>query len=155
MAGDSGEYAPVKKSNTGLILGVVGVLAVGGAIFGIRAAMSGSKTEAPVVPTTTATHEEARIPPPPPETANTDTKPAPTQEAPTPAVAQTSKPLETSKPAETVNPFAEAHAAAPPAHTTAPPAATHPAAPPPHHATAGAGTGSRPHGSGIVRDNPF
>jgi len=153
MAGDSGEYAPVKKSNTGVILAVVGVLAIGGAIFGIRAAMSNTKTEAPVVPTTTATHEEAHIPPPPPETANTasnDTKPAPTQEAPAPAVAQTSKPVETSKPAETLNPFAEAHAA-PPAHT----AATHPAPPPPHHAAAGGGAGSKPHGSGIVRDNPF
>lgn len=143
--GASADFVPVKKSNTGLILAAVGVIAVVGGIFGIRAAMSKSSTASSVAPTTTSEptqQETTHIPPPPPDTAT---------------VAATPQPQQTAAPVET-------HVAPPPpAETHEEPVVTHTA--PQHvahvasapHATGG-GHAATHHAGGhaaIVRDNPF
>jgi hypothetical protein len=145
-AAGSGEFVPVKKSNTGLILAVIGVVAIVGGIVGLRAMMSGSKASTATTATTSEpTHEAttAAIPPPPPETAATQ----PQQATPEP----TAKATETAAPVET----------APPTH----PAVTHHTAPAPTAAVTHAATHPTTHHAGhtthhgghatIVRDNPF
>jgi hypothetical protein len=144
----SSDYAPVKKSNTGLILGVVGVLCLGGAIFGIKSLMSGNSTKASTAQTATTsspTHEEAHIPPPPdPGTAGTS---APTQ------VAHTAQPVQTA-PTQTaekvVDPPPTTHTAPTTVHNAG--GAAHPTGGGTH--PAGGGGGTKPAGH-IVRDNPF
>ncbi len=149
-AAGSGEFVPVKKSNTGIIVGAVGVVVVIGAIFGIRAAMSGDKpqTTTSSTSTTTATHEEAHIPPPP-DTATIAAQ-APTQTAQT---AQATQPQATQAATQTApqpthqttatNVTAPVHtAAAGGGHTTT------------THTTGGGGTKPAGHAN-IVRDNPF
>lgn len=136
---DSGEYAPVKKSNTGLIIGVVAVVALGGAIFGIRAAMSGDKATATTTPTTTApTHEETHIPPPPDTVVAQQAVQAPTQ-----ATSTVTKPIVDTTAAPT---HAVVTNVAAPVHTAAT-GATHTG----NHTAGGAPT----HHTSIVRDNPF
>ena len=139
----SGEFAPVKKSNMGLIAGAIGVVVVLGLIFGVRAAMSGDKTDKTQSSTTaTATHEEVHIPPPPPPDTTVATQA--TQTAQTQQVVQQPPPTQTAAPVATHQTTAALVA---PVHTTAP-AATHPAT---VH-TGAAHTGGH---STIVRDNPF
>jgi hypothetical protein len=135
---DSGAYSPVKKSNTGLIIGVVAVLALGGAILGVRAVMSGDKPTATTTPTTTTpTREETHIPPPP-DTVAGQQPVAPTQTAP-----MATKPVVDTTPAPT---HAVVTNVAAPVHTAAT-APTH---------TGNHTTGSAPtHHTSIVRDNPF
>ncbi len=141
---DSGEYAPVKKSNTGLIIGVVAVLGLGGAIFGIRALMSDSKTATTAPTATTATHEETHIPPPPDTVATQPPVQQAATQAPTQtAAAPTTKPVETTAPAPT---HAVVTNVVAPVHTAAS-GGTHAGG----HAAGGAPT----HHPTIVRDNPF
>ncbi len=146
---DSGEFAPAKKSNTGLIIGAVAVLVIGGGIFGVRAVMSSDKTS--TQPTSTATtsptHEETHIPPPPDtataqqaQVAATQTAAQPTTKAVDPAPVHTNAVANTN-----TNPT-------PPVHTTTPAGGGGHTTAPGHTATASGGHGGH---TTIVRDNPF
>lgn len=154
--GASADYAPVKKSNMGLVLAVVGVVVVVGGIFAIRSAMSSDKASTAATATTSSpTHEEKVIPPPPPDTATQQT-------------AQTA-PVKTAEPAQTLTAPVQtqvaigssstaAHTAAVTTNITAP---VHTASVGgAHTAVAGAGGGHTAaagtgHKTTIVRDNPF
>jgi hypothetical protein len=138
---DSGEYVPAKKSNTGLIVGAVAVIAIVGGIFGVRALTSEAKPPATALTATASpTHQEAHIPPPPDNVAAQ--QPTQTSQAVAPVqTAQVAKPIETAAPTHT----AVTNNAVAPVHTAA--AVTHAAT----HAAAG----GAPHHASIVRDNPF
>lgn len=143
MAADSGEFAPPKKSNAPLFIGIAVVtLLIGSAVawkvVGSSKTEEGTKTTA----TATTTHEEPRIPPPPPVVDTT-----PTTTTTTTAAATTAKPVDTTPPAVTT---------APPATTTKPTVAAATTKPPPvvHTTTATTKPTGKP-GGGIVRDNPF
>jgi len=146
--GASGEFVPVKKSNTGIILAAVGVVALVVVIFGVKSLMGGSpKSSTAATATAEPTHAEptATIPPPPPDTAAL----APPQTTTTTAVAEPAPPPATTHEAPAAP---ETHVAVqppPPAthHTAAAPATTHVAASGGHHAHGGH--------TAIVRDNPF
>jgi hypothetical protein len=148
----SSDLAPVKKSNTGIIIGAAAVVAIIGAIVVVKA-MSGDKTQSDAKTSTSQTnHEEGTHIPPPPEVAAT-------QEA-TAAPTQTAAPVVTAK-ATNDSPIVKEF---PGSNTTAPPPAT-------THATtaaihqplhsgggtthAGGGGGKPPGKPAIVRDNPF
>jgi hypothetical protein len=143
-AGGSGEFVPVKKSNTGLIVAGVGVVVVIGAIFGIRAAMSNDKTQTATTASTAATtvspEETTHIPPPPPDTI--------AAQAPPPPPVVTQAPVVQAPPVQAQ----VSNVAPPPTHVAhVEPAPTHTV----HTVHSG---GSHPSGGGhvsIVRDNPF
>ncbi len=133
---DSIEY-PIRKSNKGLVIGALVVVAGAAVFIGLRA-MGGGKQSAAVAPTqvtaTTATAEN-RIPPPPPVVAPPDTQTA-APLPPPPPVVKTSPPV--------------AGAAAPPAGRPSAPSRPSPPRPPPTPRTP-----PKSGGGGIVRDNPF
>ncbi len=151
----SSDLAPVKKSNTGIIIGAVAVVAIIGGIIVVKA-MSGDKTQSDAKTSTSQTnHEEGTHIPPPPEVAAT-------QEA-TAAPTQTAAPVVTAKatndsPIVKEFPASNTTTAPPPATTHATTAASHQ---PPHASggtthTGSSGGGSKPPGKpAIVRDNPF
>jgi len=158
----SNELAPVKKSNTGIIIGLVAAVAIVGGIFGIRVAMSGDKTQSGNKASSSQTnHEEGTHIPPPPEVAAT-------QEA-TAAPTQTAAPVVTAKVTTNDSPIVKEF---PGSNTTSAPTTN--LAPATTHATttaihqpvhnsgggttthAAGGGGSKPAGKpAIVRDNPF
>jgi hypothetical protein len=154
----SNEFAPVKKSNTGIIIGAVAVVVIIGGIFGVKAMMGGDKAQGGDKASTSQTnHEEGTHIPPPPEVAAT-------QEA-TAAPTQTAAPVVTAKATTNDSPIVKEF----PGSNTAPPATTHAnttaAVHQTTHAAGGGGTtthaaagggGSKPAGKpAIVRDNPF
>jgi hypothetical protein len=146
----SGEYSAVKKSNTGIIVGIAAVVVVVGGIFGVRAVMSGDK---PVSKTNTTANTNAMGPniPPPPDnvtTAVTTTQTAATVTPPPPVQkANDAVPVRTFP--ETATTTAPTHqTVAPPIHTTT--VATHATTQPTHTAA-----GKPPSHGSIVRDNPF
>lgn len=149
----SSDFAPVKKSNTGVIIGLVAVVAIIGGIFGVKAVMGGDKTQSGNKSGSSQTnHEEGTHIPPPPEVAAT-------QEA-TAAPTQTQAPVATAKPvvdSPIVKEFPGSNTSAPPPATTHATAAIHNT---PHAGggthPSGGGGGSKPAGKpAIVRDNPF
>ena len=149
----SNEFAPVKKSNTGIIIGLAAVVVVVGGIFGVRAMMSGDKTQSGNKASSSQTnHEEGTHIPPPPEVAAT-------QEA-TAAPTQTAAPVVTAKVTTNDSPIVKEF----PGSNTPPPATTHATTTAIHQPTHGgggatthaAGGGGKPPGKpAIVRDNPF
>jgi hypothetical protein len=145
----SSDLAPVKKSNTGIIIGAVAVVAIIGGIFVVKA-MAGDKAQSDAKASTSQTnHEESTHIPPPPEVAAT-------QEA-TAAPTQTAAPVVTAK---VVNdsPIVKEF---PSSNTTSAPATTHITSTSVHlvpHTGGGthASGNSKPSGKPtIVRDNPF
>ena len=150
MAEASSDFAPVKKSNTGIIIGLVAAVAIIGGIFGVRALMSSDKTSSGDKTSTSQTnHEEGTHIPPPPEVVPTQQATAPTQ-----TQAPVAKPVVTND-SPIVKEF-------PGSTTTSAPVATHNTTTAIHnttHATGGGGThtgGGKPAGKpAIVRDNPF
>ena len=144
----SADFVPVKKSNTGIILAVVGVLVIVGGIFGVRSMMNSTKTStASTASTSEPTQEKTNIPPPPDTAAAAATQ-------------QTTQPADTHQAAPPPPAETDTEAPAPTHHASAPPPPTHVAvahtAPPPTHATTHAAP--HPHTGGhaaIVRDNPF
>jgi hypothetical protein len=151
QAAASGEFVPVKKSNTGIVLIGVGAIALIGILVGVHSlTSSGPKGSSTTAATATATAEPTQtattaIPPPPPESA------AAAQPQPQPEPQATEQHTEPAPPA--------------PTHET-PPAPTHVAVQPPvhhattpHHTTTHATGHATTHHSGghatIVRDNPF
>jgi len=149
--GASGDFMPVKKSSTPIVLVAVGAVALIGIIIGVHAAMSGgSKSSTATTATAEPTHETtAAIPPPPPDTAAAAQTQATTQQtaapAPPPPATQEAHEAETvTQPAPDLE--------APTHHATTPTHATHAAIAPTHVAH------THSHGGGhstIVRDNPF
>ena len=146
----SNEFPPVKKSNTGIIIGLVAVVAIVGGIFGVKAIMGGDKTQSGAKTDTSQTnHEEGVRIPPPPEVAATQETPAPTQtQAPAPVVT-----AKVANDSPIVKEFPGSNT------TSAPPATTHTATAAIHQHSGGAthtGGGGKPAGKpAIVRDNPF
>jgi hypothetical protein len=156
-AGVTGDFVPVKKSNTGLIIGGVAVVAIIAAVIGVKM-MGGDKTASANKASNSQTspgHEETTHIPPPPEVAATQeqTQPAPTQtQAPPVATAAKTndapiiKEFPTSAPTHTQS--ATASNVTAPVHTAS-------------HTTSGggghaSGGGTKPGGKpAIVRDNPF
>lgn len=158
MADASSDFAPVKKSNTGIIIGIVAVVAIVGGIFGVKAVMSGDKTQSGNKASASETnHQEGTHIPPPPEVAAT-------QEA-TAAPAQTQAPV--AKPVVTNDsPIVKEFPGS--STTTSAPATTHNTTTAIHqtHPAGGgggattthtaSGGGGKPAGKpAIVRDNPF
>ncbi len=153
VTAESGAYAPIKKSNTGLFIGIGAVVALVG-IIGIVKAMSGSsdtaKSDGATATTATDTTQQGpHIPPPPP----IDTAAAV-------ATSDTAATTDTAAPADTAPaPTETAHATPPPpvvTHTA--PAPTHktPATHTTHTVTTHHTKPPTHKGSGaIVRDNPF
>jgi hypothetical protein len=152
-AESSSEFAPVKKSNTGIIIGLVAVVAIVGGIFGVKAIMSGDKAQSGNKASTSQTNrEEGTHIPPPPEVGATETAPTQTQAAPVVTAKPTADSLITKE-------FPGSNT------TSAPPATTHTTTAAIHTATHNAGGGgTHPAGGGgtkptgkpaIVRDNPF
>ena len=152
--GASADYAPVKKSNMGLVLAVVGIVVVIGGIFAIRSAMSGDKASTATTATTSSpTHEDKVIPPPPPDTATQQV----TQPAQTAAVKTADPVQQQTAPVQTQVAVAPTHTAAVTTNITAP---VHTAAGGGGHTVAAGGGGHTAaagggHKTTIVRDNPF
>ncbi|CAN5792144.1 hypothetical protein BH09MYX1_BH09MYX1_27120 [soil metagenome] len=147
---DSGEFAPPKKSNMGLIVGIslVAVLAIGGIIAKVSMSNDTPKS-APVSTEPTQTTEERHIPPPPPDT---DPTAATTATATTTAVTTataTTTPTQTAAAITTTRPTATAIATA--THTAAVATTAHP----PSTATGTGKTNTGKGTGGIVRDTPF
>ncbi len=150
--GGSGEFVPVKKSNTGIILGVVAVVAIIGVVIGVKV-MGGEKTGTADKTNTSSTspgHEETTHIPPPPEATQV--------QAQAPTATQTQAPAPVATVAKTndspiVKEFPTTTA---PTHTQA--TATNVAAPvhTAHTVATHTGGGTKPTSKpGIVRDNPF
>jgi hypothetical protein len=148
----SGELVPVKKSNTGLILGAVAVLAIIGVVVGVKV-MGGDKTASSDKANTSSTspgHEETTHIPPPPEATQVQAQQAPT-------ATQTQAPAPVATAAKTNDsPIVKEFPTTAPTHTQA--TATNVAAP--VHTTHTAAThtgGTKPATTkpAIVRDNPF
>lgn len=155
MADASSDFAPVKKSNTGIIIGLVAVVAIIGGIFGVKAMMSGDKTQSGNKASSSETnHQEGTHIPPPPEVAATQE----TTAAPTQTQAPVAKPVVTND-SPIVKEFPGSNT------TSAPPATTHATTTAIHqttHTAGGGGTTTHAGGGGkppgkpaIVRDNPF
>jgi hypothetical protein len=156
---DSDEFPPIRKSNKGVIFGVVGVaIAVGLGLF-LKFALSPDEPAKPATTTPAATAAPAKendIPPPP---AKEDIPPAATTATPPPAVAKTdpAPAVTTADPPKKADPPPVAKAPDPPRTVAAAPAAKPPkqpaaASPPP---AAPPKTPPKSTGGGIVRDSPF
>jgi hypothetical protein len=149
------EYAaPVKKSNTGLMIGIgLVALAIVG-VIGVKAVSgSGDKPVAKPADTSTSTprDEATHIPPPPPDTVAAQNT-QPTQPVQKPSVVDTTPPV-----TQPTAPMQQTHTAAnvtQPLHPSSGGGGSHGSTAPTHTAAAGGGTHTGGH-SGIVRDNPF
>ena len=153
--GGTGDFVPVKKSNTGIIIGAVAVVAIIGGIIGVKV-MGGDKTSSANKTNTSSTspgHEETtHIPPPPEATQEQAQATAPTATQAPPPVATAAKTND--------SPIVKEFPTTAPTHTQA--TATNVTAPVHTAHTGGAAThtggggGTKPGGKpAIVRDNPF
>jgi hypothetical protein len=149
---DSDEFPPLKKSNKGLIFGVVGVaIAVGLGLFLKFALSPDEPAKTTTLPaTTTATAKENDIPPPPPKE---ETPPAVTATATPPPTVVKAEPPPAADPPKKADPPPVQKSPDPPRTVAAAPAK--PPKQPPSSPPTTPKTPPKSTGGGIVRDSPF